>query len=101
MQRHIFQFASELADLQNTTPLAPSSHCSSVQERLVNYGSEALDTVEHLGLILKDQNKALTLLNHFGSIVINGGAAVAILAYLGSLASRNSAAHRGSPPQRY
>jgi DNA repair protein RadC len=68
MQQHIFQFVSELDELQNTTPLAPSSHCSSVQERLVNYGSEALDTVEHLGLILKDQNKALTLLNHFGSI---------------------------------
>jgi hypothetical protein len=46
----------------------PSSHCSSVQERLVNYGSEALDTVEHLGLILKDQNKAATLFKHFGSI---------------------------------
>jgi hypothetical protein len=30
--------------------------------------SEALDTVEHLGLILKDQNKAATLLKHFGSI---------------------------------
>ena len=48
--------------------LPPSSHCSSVQERLVNYGSEALNTVEHLGLILKDQNKAATLLKHFGSI---------------------------------
>ena len=60
-----FQFVSELDELQNTTP---SSHCSSVQERLVNYGSEALDTVEHLGLILKDQNKAATLLKHFGSI---------------------------------
>jgi DNA repair protein RadC len=68
MQQHIFQFVSELDELQNTTPRAPSSHCSSVQERLVNYGSEALDTVEHLGLILKDQNKAATLLKHFGSI---------------------------------
>jgi DNA repair protein RadC len=68
MQQHIFSFVSELDELQNTTPLAPSSHCSSVQERLVNYGSEALDTVEHLGLILKDQDKAMTLLNHFGSI---------------------------------
>ena len=57
-----------LDELQNTTPLAPSSHCSSVQERLVIYGSEALDTVEHLGLILKDQNKAVTLLKDFGSI---------------------------------
>ena len=45
-----------------------SSHCSSVQERLVNCGSEALDTAEHLGLILTDQDKAMTLLNHFGSI---------------------------------
>ena len=34
----------------------------------MNYGSEALDTVEQLGLILKDQNKAATLLKHFGSI---------------------------------
>ena len=49
-------------------PSSPSSHCSSVRDRLVNYGSEALDTVEHLGLILKDQNKAATLLEHFGSI---------------------------------
>jgi DNA repair protein RadC len=68
MQQHIFQFVSELDELQNTTPLPSSSHCSSVQERLVNYGSEALDTVEHLGLILKDQDKAVTLLKHFGSI---------------------------------
>jgi DNA repair protein RadC len=66
MQQHIFPFVSEL---QNTCiPEPPSSHCSSVQERPVNYGSEALDTVEHLGLILKDQNKAVTLLKHFGSI---------------------------------
>jgi DNA repair protein RadC len=65
MQQHIFPFESEL---QNNTPEPASSHCSSVQERLVNYGSEALDTVEHLGLILKDQNQAATLLNHFGSI---------------------------------
>jgi DNA repair protein RadC len=68
MQQHIFPFVSELHELQNTTSLPSSSHCSSVQERLVNYGSEALDTVEHLGLILKDQNKAATLLKHFGSI---------------------------------
>jgi DNA repair protein RadC len=47
----------------SSTPLAPSA-----QERLLNYGSEALDTVEHLGLILKDQEKALALLEHFGSI---------------------------------
>jgi hypothetical protein len=64
MQQHIFQFESEAS----LTEKDSSSHCSSVQERLVNYGSEALDTVEHLGLILKDQDKAVTLLNHFGSI---------------------------------
>ena len=68
MQQPIFQFVSELDELQNTTLRPSSSHCSSVQERLVNYGSESLDTVKHLGLILKDQNKAVTLLKHFGSI---------------------------------
>jgi hypothetical protein len=40
MQQHIFQFGSEPQN--TTTPLAPSSHCSSVQERLATYGSEAL-----------------------------------------------------------
>jgi len=45
MQQHIFQFESEP---QNTTnPQPSSSNCSSVQERLVTYGSEALDTAEH------------------------------------------------------
>src|SRR6201993_5518133 len=34
-----------------------SSHCSSVQERLVNYGAEALDSTELLRLILADQSK--------------------------------------------
>jgi DNA repair protein RadC len=63
-----FSFGSEPGELQNATLRPSSSHCSSVQERLVKYGSEALDTVEHLGLILKDQNKAATLLEHFGSI---------------------------------
>jgi DNA repair protein RadC len=68
MQQHIFPFVSELDELQNTTPVAPSSHCSSVQERLVKYGSEALDTLEHLGLILENQNQANALLEHFGSV---------------------------------
>jgi DNA repair protein RadC len=66
MQQHIFQFGSEP---QNTTiPQPPSSHCSSVQERLVTYGSEALDTAEHLGLILGSQKQADALLKHFGSL---------------------------------
>jgi DNA repair protein RadC len=76
MQQHIFQFVSELDELQNTTPLAPSSHCSSVQERLVNYGSEALDTVEHLGLILGSQKAADTILKHFGSLAVLARASV-------------------------
>jgi hypothetical protein len=63
-----FSFGSEPGELQNATLRPSSSHCSSVQERLVNYGSEALDTVEHLGLILKDQNQAAVLLDHFGSL---------------------------------
>jgi DNA repair protein RadC len=68
MQQHIFPFVSELDELQNTPPLPASSHCSSVQERLVTYGSEALDTVEHLGLILGCQKQAAALLKHFGSL---------------------------------
>jgi hypothetical protein len=68
-EKYATTYFSVESELQNTSSPEPSSsHCSSVQERLVNYGSEALDTVEHLGLILKDQNKAVTLLEHFGSI---------------------------------
>jgi len=66
MQQHIFPFESEL---QNTSAPDPSSsHCSSIQERLATYGPEALDSVEHLGLILGDQTKAAALLQNFGSI---------------------------------
>jgi DNA repair protein RadC len=74
MQQHIFQFGSEP---QNTTnPQPSSSHCSSVQERLVTYGSEALDTAEHLGLILGSQKAAKTLLKHFGSLAVLARASV-------------------------
>jgi DNA repair protein RadC len=74
MQQHIFQFGSEP---QNTTnPPPSSSHCSSVQERLVTYGSEALDTTEHLGLILGSQKAADTLLKHFGSLALLARASV-------------------------
>jgi DNA repair protein RadC len=76
MQQHIFSFVSELDELRNQASLPSSSHCSSVQDRLVNYGSEALDTVEHLGLIIKDQKKAAALLQHFGSIANLGRASV-------------------------
>jgi DNA repair protein RadC len=61
---------------KTTAPLAPSSHCSSVQERLVAYGSEALDTAEHLGLILGSQKQADALLKHFGSLTVLARASV-------------------------
>jgi hypothetical protein len=54
MQQHSFWFAS--GELRKNETDA-SSHCSSVQERLVNYGSEALDSTELLRLILADQSK--------------------------------------------
>jgi hypothetical protein len=56
MQQHFFSFES--ADLPKKT----SSYCSSVQERLATYGSEALNSVEHLGLIVGSQSKAFALL---------------------------------------
>jgi DNA repair protein RadC len=68
MQQHFFSFES--SELQKNKP-DPSSHCSSVQERLVTYGSEALDTAEHLGLILGSQKQADALLEHFGSNFIS------------------------------
>ena len=65
------------ANLKNaTTSLASSSHCSSVQERLVTYGSEALDTPEHLALILGSQKQADALLEHFGSLTVLARASV-------------------------
>jgi DNA repair protein RadC len=74
MQQPIFQFGSEP---QNTpTPQPSSSHCSSIQERLVNYGSEALNSIEHLGLIVGSQLKAEILLKHFGSLTVLARASV-------------------------
>jgi DNA repair protein RadC len=73
MQQHFFSFES--GELQKTEK-ATSSHCSSVQERLVTYGSEAPDTVEHLGLILGSQKQADTLLEHFGSLTVLARASV-------------------------
>ena len=65
MQQHIFSFES--GELQKNKP-DTSSHCSSAQERLATYGSEALDSMEHLGLILGSQKQADALLKHFGSL---------------------------------
>jgi DNA repair protein RadC len=73
MQQHFFSFES--SELQKNKPNT-SSHCSSVQERLVTYGSEALDTAEHLGLILGSQKAADTLLKHFGSLAVLARASV-------------------------
>jgi DNA repair protein RadC len=73
MQQHFFSFESgETRKNKGET----SSHCSSVQERLVTYGSEALDTAEHLGLILGSQKAADTLLEHFGSLSVLSRASV-------------------------
>ena len=73
MPQQFFSFESEL---QNTTPEPSSSHCSSVQERLVTYGSEALDSSEHLGVVLGSQKDANALLQHFGSLAILAQASV-------------------------
>jgi DNA repair protein RadC len=73
MQQHFLSF--ENGELQKNKR-DPSSHCSSVQERLVTYGSEALDSAEHLGLILGSQKQAGALLNHFGSLSVLSRASV-------------------------
>jgi DNA repair protein RadC len=43
---------------------------------LATYGSEALDTAEHLGLILGSQKQADALLKHFGSLNLLASASV-------------------------
>jgi DNA repair protein RadC len=73
MQQHFFSFES--SELQKNKKES-SFHCSSVQERLVTYGSEALDTAEHLGLILGSQKQADALLKHFGSLPLLARASV-------------------------
>jgi excinuclease UvrABC nuclease subunit len=42
----------------------------------VTYGSEALSSIEHLGLIVGSQLKAEALLQHFGSLVVLARASV-------------------------
>src|ERR1700722_12167504 len=72
MPQQFFSFESELKNNHQT----PSSHCSSVQERLVTYGSEALDSSEHLGVVLGSQKDANALLQHFGSLAVLAQASV-------------------------
>jgi DNA repair protein RadC len=73
MQQHFFSFES--SELQKEKP-DPSSHCSSVEDRLATYGSEALDSADHLGLILGFQKHADALLKHFGSLTALARASV-------------------------
>jgi DNA repair protein RadC len=73
MQQHFVSFESGETRKNKG---AAASHCSSVQERLVTYGSEALDTAEHLGLILGSQKQADVLLKHFGSLTVLARASV-------------------------
>ena len=63
MQQNFFSFES--AELPKKTET--SSYCSSVQERLVTYGSEALNGVEHLGLNVGTPIKGLR-----ASLVVRG-----------------------------
>jgi hypothetical protein len=63
MQQHFLSF--ENSELQKNKKES-SSHCSSVEDRLATYGSEALGTIEHLGLIVGSQEKAQALVEHFG-----------------------------------
>jgi hypothetical protein len=84
MQQQFFSFESELKNNDQT----PSSHCSSVQERLASYGSEALDTTEHLALILGSQQDVNAILHHFGSLSLLARASVQELC---AFTSRNKA----------
>jgi len=84
MQQQFFSFESELKNNDQT----PSSHSSSVQERLASYGSEALDTTEHLALILGSQQDANAILHHFGSLSLLARASVQELC---TFTSRNKA----------
>jgi DNA repair protein RadC len=73
MQQHFLSFESgELQKNETET----SSHCYSVQERLANYGSKALNSVEHLGLIVGSQSRAEAMLQHFGSLPVLARASV-------------------------
>jgi DNA repair protein RadC len=68
MFQHIFQFESELQN--NSQEAAPSSPSLSptVSEKLERYGSSALSGVEHLTLIVGEEDLALALVRHFGSL---------------------------------
>jgi DNA repair protein RadC len=76
LEKYTTAFCSfESGELQkNKTETSP--HCSSVQERLATYDSEALDSIEHLGLILGSQKQAATLVKHFGSLTVLSRASV-------------------------
>jgi DNA repair protein RadC len=68
MTQHIFPFESEL---QNNLPEVARSSPSlspTVSEKLALYGSTALSGVEHLTLLVGNEEIASTLIRHFGSM---------------------------------
>ena len=68
MAQHIFPFESELQNIsQEAAPSSPSLS-PTVSEKLERYGSSALSGVEHLTLIVGQEELALALVRHFGSI---------------------------------
>jgi DNA repair protein RadC len=68
MSQHIFQFESELQN--SSQEAAPSSRSLSptVSEKLARYGSSALSGLEHLMLLVANEEIASTLIRHFGSM---------------------------------
>jgi hypothetical protein len=67
---------TQLRNLGQKNKTNSSSHCSSVEDRLATYGSEALDSTEHLGLILGSPKQADALLKHFASLTVSSRASV-------------------------
>jgi len=65
MAHHIFQLESEVQNIPEAAPSAPSF---SVSEKLARYGSSALSGVEHLTLLVGKESIALALIRHFGSL---------------------------------
>jgi DNA repair protein RadC len=68
MSQHIFQFESELQNNSPEAALSSPSLSPTVSEKLERYGSSALSGVEHLTLIVGEEDLALALVRHFGSI---------------------------------
>ena len=63
----------------NRTKAAPLPHSFSLSEKLARYGSSALSSREHLGLVVGNSSLAEALLRRFGSIKALGRASCAEL----------------------